>query len=246
MAAASALAATKVTLTKGTQNLLITRRVTATVARSSTSWVFIRRNGTKTQRSTTTTTTTTTTTKMEKSTVETFCADMAAKQPTPGGGAAAAIGAAVGSAAASMAAAYTTRKKDKESGAAALAETLIGKLDIAPMLAKANEDAAAYANLQRTWKGSVPADEKAEIEAKALAVPVELLEECHSRIKAIMDFLPSCNPNITSDAKVGVHQLAGAARAAYQTVLVNSPPEELKLKLKGLLQEIREAEDSLL
>merc|ERR1719215_583200 len=146
-----------------------------------------------------------------------------------------------------MSAAYTTRKKDQESGAAAAAEALIAKLDIAAVLSAAEADAAAYADLQRSWKDKeMTAEEKSSIEARALAVPVELLERCHSYILAVRDFLPSCNPNITSDAKVGVHQLAGAARAAYQTVLVNSPPDNVRQRLRELLREIRDVEETLL
>ena len=63
---------------------------------------------------------------------------------------------------------------------------------------------------------------------------------------AIQAFLPSCNPNITSDAKVGIHQLAGAACAAYQTAMVNSPPADEKDRLRALLQEIRAVEDGIL
>ena len=59
-------------------------------------------------------------------------------------------------------------------------------------------------------------DEKAEIEARALSIPTKLMEVCHAHIIEINSFLPHCNTNITSDAKVGIHQLAGAARAAYQ------------------------------
>ena len=63
---------------------------------------------------------------------------------------------------------------------------------------------------------------------------------------SIKIFLPHCNPNIKSDAKVGIHQLAGAARAAFQTVMVNSPSDEEKVRLKGLLKEIRKVEDEVL
>lgn len=80
-----------------------------------------------------------------------------------------------------------------------------------------DDDAAAYADLQRTWKETdMPAEEKSAIEARALAIPTDLMEACHAQIVKIHGFLPHCNPNITSDAKVGIHQLAGAARAAYQ------------------------------
>jgi formiminotetrahydrofolate cyclodeaminase len=86
----------------------------------------------------------------------------------------------------------------------------------------------------------------AAIEARALAIPIQLVETCHKNIVSINLFLPYCNTNITSDAKVGIHALAGAARAAYQTVLVNSPPEEEKMRLQRLLIEIRDVEDQLL
>ena len=179
--------------------------------------------------------------------VDAFVAALAAKQPTPGGGAAAAVGAAVGAAAAAMAAAYTMRKKDKESGAAAAAEALITTLDTAAVLAAADADAAAYAELQRSWKDAdMSAAEKAAIEATALAVPVALVERCHAYILAVQAFLPSCNPNITSDAKVGIHQLAGAARAAYQTALVNAPAADVRARLRAMLREIREIEEQLL
>mmetsp|Transcript_21860 Transcript_21860/g.33195 ORF Transcript_21860/g.33195 Transcript_21860/m.33195 type:complete len:191 (-) Transcript_21860:28-600(-) len=176
-----------------------------------------------------------------------FMHALATKQPTPGGGGAAAVGAALGASAASMAAAYTQRKKDKESGAAEVAEDLIKALDIYVLLDAADEDAEAYKNLQRTWKDDgMSADEKSSIEAKALAVPTNLLETCHAHIMAIKNFLPHCNQNITSDAKVGIHLLAGAARSAYQTVLVNKPPDDDKQRLQKLLKEIRDAEDSVL
>jgi formiminotetrahydrofolate cyclodeaminase len=176
-----------------------------------------------------------------------FVAALAAKNPTPGGGAAAAVGASIGAAAATMAAVYTQRKKDKESGAAEKAEKLIASMDLEKLLAAADDDAAAYADLQRSWKDdSISPEKKAAIEARALAVPVSLVETCHEYVVGIKAFLPDCNPNITSDAKVGIHQLAGAARAAYQTALVNSPPPEEKERLRALLNEIRAIEDELL
>ena len=81
----------------------------------------------------------------------------------------------------------------------------------------ADEDAEAFAALQRTWKEpSMSPEEKQAIETQALAIPTDLVEVCHANIVKMRDFLPHCNPNITSDAKVGMHQLAGAAMAAYQ------------------------------
>ncbi len=176
-----------------------------------------------------------------------FITSLSAKQPTPGGGAAAAVSGAIGGAAAQMSAAYTQRKKDRESGAAEHAKTLISSINIDEYLKAADEDAVAYADLQRTWKDSaMSSEEKEAIEKRALAVPTNLLERCHGDIVSIRTFLPHCNPNITSDAKVGIHQLAGAARAAFQTVMVNQPPEDEKDRLKALLKEIGKMEDEIL
>ena len=117
--------------------------------------------------------------------------------------------------------AYTQREKDKESGAAAKADELIKALDVTPLLQAADDDASAYGDLQRTWKesDSMAPDEKAAIEARALSIPTNLVESCHAQIVQIHMFMPHCNTNITSDAKVGIHMLAGSARAAYQVRL---------------------------
>lgn len=177
-----------------------------------------------------------------------FCNDLAAKQPTPGGGASAAIVAAIGAATASMSASYTQRKKDEESGAGEHARTLLRKMNLESLQSMADDDEKAYKDLQSTWKKdcTLSAEEIKEIQDRALIVPTVLLEACHERILVIQDFLPHCNPNITSDAKVGIHVLAGAARSAYQTVLVNSPPEEVKTRLCSLLLEIGTIEQDLL
>ena len=46
--------------------------------------------------------------------------------------------------------------------------------------------------------------------------------------------------------QVAIHLLAGAARSAYQTVLVNSPPEEVKTSLKALLADFKTFESAIL
>ena len=176
-----------------------------------------------------------------------FVKELAAKQPTPGGGGAAAVAGAIGASAAHMAANYTTRKKDVESGAASEAEALMKSLDGPAVLTVADADASAYADLQRSWKDTtMSSTDKAAIEARALNVPISLLEQCVAHICEIEAFLPVCNPNITSDAKVGIHLLAGAARAAYQTAVVNKPPAEELERLAALLRQVRAAEDRVL
>ena len=181
-------------------------------------------------------------------TVQNFCDILSSKKPVPGGGASAAVGAAIGAGTAAMSGAYTQRKKDEESGAAEAARTMISKMDISSLLAMADDDAKAYGLLQSTWKkdSELTVEEIEEINANALKVPTILLEACHERIIAVQEFLPKCNPNIRSDANVGIHQLAGAARSAYQTVLVNSPPDEEKDRLVKILREIRDIENGLM
>lgn len=177
-----------------------------------------------------------------------LCESLSSKQPTPGGGASAAIGAAIGAGAAAMSGAYTQRKKDEESGAAEAARSMISKLDIPALLAMADDDVQAYQLLQSTWKKDtgLSTEQIENIQANALKVPTVLVEACHERILLVHKFLPQCNSNITSDAKVGIHQLAGAARAAFQTVLVNSPPEQEKQRLLGMITEIQTIENELL
>mmetsp|Transcript_15235 Transcript_15235/g.18543 ORF Transcript_15235/g.18543 Transcript_15235/m.18543 type:complete len:190 (+) Transcript_15235:90-659(+) len=176
-----------------------------------------------------------------------FINALSAKVPTPGGGASSAVAAAIGGATSRMACEYTKRKKDKESGAADHAESVISSINLEELLNAADDDATAYADLQRTWKDkSISADEKAVIEARALNVPVNLLETCHRHVLKVKSFLPHCNPNISSDAKAGIYLLSGAARAAFETAMVNSPSEEEKKRLKTILKEIRAVEDEIL
>jgi len=181
---------------------------------------------------------------------------LGAKAPTPGGGAAGAVAAAIGAASGAMAAIYTTRKKDEE-----IADAVHGNVKVkATKLAEglwnaaqgflqiADDDAAAYADLQSTWKKdcTLSGDEKKAVEARALAVPVGLVRNCHAQAAAVAGFLPQCNDKIISDAKVALHLLAGAACAAFQTVLVNQPPAALEAELRTLLVEMRSFEDQIL
>lgn len=185
---------------------------------------------------------------LSQQSIQDFCDALGSKKPTPGGGASAAVVAAIGAATASMSAFYTQRKKDEESGAAEQARQLISNMDPESLQKMADDDVQAYKDLQSTWKKdcTLSEEEIQETKDRALRVPTVLLEACHERILLIQDFLPSCNPNITSDAKVGIHQLAGSARSAYQTVLVNSPPVEEKKRLWSLLLEIDQIEQDLL
>lgn len=183
-------------------------------------------------------------------TIGAWVANLGAKQPTPGGGAAAAVCAALGMASGAMSAVYSQRKKEVESGVAVKAQVLATNLNAAAELCVqiADEDAEAYSQLQSTWKKdcALSAEEKLAVEAQALNVPVRLVRVCHEHAASIHQFLPDCNPNIRSDAKVALHLLAGGARAAFQTVLVNNPNDELKRDLVGLIDELTQYENEVL
>lgn len=145
-----------------------------------------------------------------------------------------------------MAARYTTRKKDEASGAAAIARELADRLVAAgaECLKLAAADTAAYAALQRTWKEKdMDPTEKARLEAEALGVPVSLVRLCAVEMRAVCKFMPQCNAGILSDAKVAVHLLAGGARAAWQTAMVNSPGPAAQAELAALLREMAELEN---
>jgi formiminotetrahydrofolate cyclodeaminase len=132
------------------------------------------------------------------------------------------VAAALGCAAGAMAARYTTGPRWAAVGARA--EAIAQALDEAASacLRFGDADALAYAALTAARKSK---DEAAIATASrsALGVPLELLAACARQAAALADFLPACNPQLASDVKVGIHLLAGAGRAAWQTLLVNQP-----------------------
>lgn len=180
-------------------------------------------------------------------TIKNFVQSLASKTPTPGGGSSSAVCAAIGSATAKMAAVYTSTNSNSNSDNNST-EKLVQNMDTEELLTCADEDISAYSALQQTWKkdSSISEQETIHIQETALQVPMHLLELCHSNILTIFEFLPHCNPKIVSDAKAGIHQLAGAARAAYQTAMVNKPTDHDKIQMSRLLGEIRQVEDSVL
>jgi formiminotetrahydrofolate cyclodeaminase len=152
---------------------------------------------------------------------------VAARTAAPGGGASAAVAAALGCAAGAMAARYTsgTRYAAVEAEAQAFAEVLGAAARDCLRLGDA--DAEAFAAVGAARKAGDPAG-VAAAEARAAAVPADLLAACALHAAGLAGFLGTCNPNLTSDVKVGIHLLAGAGRAAWQTLLVNHPDPGLR------------------
>lgn len=170
-------------------------------------------------------------------------ASLAARTPTPGGGAAAAAAAALGCAAGAMAARYTTGPKwaDRSAEAEALAHTLDKAATAVLHLADADE--AAFAAAQAARKAGDGAAALAA-DAKAAAVPLDVIRICAACGDDLATFLPQCNPRLVSDVKVGIHLLAGAARAAWATMQANAPGPAVEIEARALLARLGVAEEA--
>ncbi|MBA3698702.1 MAG: cyclodeaminase/cyclohydrolase family protein [Planctomycetes bacterium] len=159
-------------------------------------------------------------------TVDALVSALAERTPAPGGGAAAAIAAALGCAAGAMAARYTNGAKHAavEAQARNLGDLLAGAAQDCTRLGDA--DATAYAAVGAARK-SKDASAITAAQQRAAAVPADLLALCALHASGLAAFIPQCNPHLRSDVMVGIHLLAGAGRAAWQTLLVNQPDATL-------------------
>lgn len=166
---------------------------------------------------------------------------LAGRTPVPGGGAAAAIAAALGCAAGAMAARYTSGPKYAaiEAEAQAFGDLLATAAQECTRLGDA--DAVAYAALGAARK-TKDAAAIAAAEQRAATVPADLLALCAIHAAGLAAFIPTCNPYLVSDVKVGIHLLAGAGRAAWQTLLVNRPDATVRAVAASHLAAIDGAE----
>ncbi|HYE06687.1 MAG TPA: cyclodeaminase/cyclohydrolase family protein [Planctomycetota bacterium] len=170
---------------------------------------------------------------------------IAARTPSPGGGAAAGVAVVMGCAAGAMAARYTTGAKWAQ--VAEQAEASAALLDRirthAASLAQADADAFAAAQAARAAK-----DEAATraADARAAAVPAELLHIAAEAGGALQRFLPICNPRLRSDVVVGIHLVVAGGRAAWRTSLENAPDEHVRARGRAHLALLAEAERAAL
>jgi formiminotetrahydrofolate cyclodeaminase len=176
-------------------------------------------------------------------TVRDLIAKLAARAPAPGGGAAAAIAGALGCAAGAMAARYTTGAKWADR--AAEAEALAAELDAAAtrLVALADADAAAFAAVSAARKAGDPGATRIA-EARASAVPADMLRECALQAAALAAFRPRCNPQLLSDVAVGINLLAGAGRSAWATLLANPVPEDRRAAGAAHLASLERSQES--
>ena len=166
---------------------------------------------------------------------------LASRTPTPGGGAAAAIAAALGCAAGAMAARYTSGPKH-----AAVADDA---QRFAAVLTHAAHDCARLGDADALAYAAVTAARQAKdavaiatAERGAGAVPADLLALCALHAAGLAGFIALSNPWLVSDVKVGIHLLAGAGRAAWQTLLVNNPGTDVRAVAAAHLNALAEAE----
>lgn len=148
------------------------------------------------------------------STVDALVGALAERTPVPGGGAAAAIAAALGCAAGAMAARYTSGPKFAaiEAETRAFADLLASAAASCERLGDADAEAYAAVGTARKSKDTAVI---AEAERRAAIVPADLLALCAQHAAGLAAFIPTCNPWLVSDVKVGIHLLAGAGRAAW-------------------------------
>ncbi len=184
------------------------------------------------------------TTPLAGSTLGDVVSRLAARTPAPGGGAAAAAAAAIGCAIGAMAARYTTGPK--WAAVSEQADTFARSLDDASggLLALADADAAAYAAVSAAAKsGDQP--ELARAQARAAAIPADMLAACALQAASLRGFLGRANPRLASDVKAGIHLLAGAGRAAWQTLAINAPPADVLAVARAHLRALDDAESGL-
>lgn len=157
-----------------------------------------------------------------------FLEALASKVPAPGGGAAAGVVGATAAAAASMVVAYSLGRKSLADHQAFLEET-DAKLTRARalFLTLADEDAAAYAELNRlmrlpegdpqreaAWAGAVEA---------AIAPPRSTLAAACELLRLCEGLCGRVNPQLRSDLGVAGVLAEAAARAAAWNIAVNLP-----------------------
>jgi methenyltetrahydrofolate cyclohydrolase len=166
---------------------------------------------------------------------------LAARTPAPGGGAAAAIAAALGCAAGAMATRYTSGAKyaTVETAAQQLGDVLVLTAHECNRLGDADADAYAAVTAARKTKDATAT---ALAELRAGAIPANLLALCAQHAAELARFIGNCNPYLISDVKVGIHLLAGAGRAAWQTLLVNQPNQEQRTAAANHLETLAKAE----
>jgi len=179
-------------------------------------------------------------------TVENYLERAAAAEPMPGGGSVAALAGALGAAMGSMVAGYTAGRPAYAAVDAEMRSALAAFADAgARLLAVVDEDAEAYAAIDRAYRLPKDTDErKAERSAAIRAAtaagvepPARAFRAALAALAALPRVTEAGNKNLVSDAGVAAALLAAAMRAAYANALVNA--HALEDGGSALLEEMR-------
>lgn len=183
-------------------------------------------------------------------TISSFTDNLSARTPSPGIGEAAAVTAAIACASGAMAAAWTDRKQDRKSGALALAREV--GTDLKEDTAKELKAIDSYTHVNQAladvWREGehMPAEDSDKAMFNALAVSKGVIDRCHTKALKLARFAKTCNPDVQSDAKGGIHLLIGAARAAFQAALARNISDKEAEKLAKVLAELVELDNELI
>ncbi len=169
-----------------------------------------------------------------------FLAAVAARTPAPGGGAVASAAGALAGALSEMALRYSITKKTDENERKTLENAIAGlETARAALLALADADAAAYAELNRLQKLPEGDPGRSEIPAaalKAAAIPMETAEKCLDILQIAAGLTQKCNAWLISDLAIGVILAHAGLRAGIWNVVMNlgslSPKDRSDMELR--------------
>ncbi len=159
--------------------------------------------------------------------IDGFSRELAAKVPAPGGGGAAALSGALGAALCSMAGVFTVGKKryaDVEDDVRRLVERSDALRE--RLIALVEADARAFEPLASAYR--IPREDPSRTACVeqamrgACAVPIKTMVACAEALDLLEEMGDKGSRLMQSDVGCGAALAAGALRAAYLTVLVNT------------------------
>ena len=163
---------------------------------------------------------------MTDETVGGFLGALASRAATPGGGSASALIGAVGAALCGMVGRLNEKNRGAEPG---LLHDTIEPADaaMARLMALADEDIAAFAELMRTWKldGDEPGAERQKQAATVAATeaPLAIMTAAMAVMRLAVRGLETSKKNCVSDAGVAAFAAKAALEGARLNVMINLP-----------------------
>jgi len=171
-------------------------------------------------------------------------ARLGSKEPVPGGGAAAGVAGALSAALASMVVAYSLGRKSLAQHQDELSEIDRRLSDTrSRLLDLADEDARAYAGLNRLW--GLPKDDPdrlAEWDGAlnlAIEVPTGIMQAGAGLLAIYERLAPICNRNLTSDLAGAAAIAEACIKSAGQNVCINANMLEDSARTQTILDDLQ-------